>query len=172
MSVNRGDTDYSRSTDQHQHQQHRHRHRQTDWQTDRLTQQTCFVKWIFVALSAWNLLSYQRSNKCVSKTHWLSLKFLNWLRTSCLVSIATAQTLRKRKSLTVIYHHSLHNEFFPQLPLGVAFYLHGTYRFLIYVADLNYIMLLFDVGLGWVCKVMGWVGLGYRKWTHVCVCSV
>ena len=47
-----------------------------------------------------------------------------------------------------------------------------TYRFLIYVADVNYIMLLFDVGLGWVCKVMGWVGLGYRKWTHVCVCSV
>jgi len=44
--------------------------------------------------------------------------------------------------------------------------------FMIYVADLNYIMLLFDVGLGWVtndyisrglgwvCKVMGWVGLG------------
>ena len=39
-------------------------------------------------------------------------------------------------------------------------------------------MLLFDVGLGWVtsdyisrglgwvCKVMGWVGLVYRKWTH------
>jgi len=28
-----------------------------------------------------------------------------------------------RKSLTVIYCHSLHHEFFPQLPLGVAFYL-------------------------------------------------
>ena len=28
-----------------------------------------------------------------------------------------------RKSLTVIYHYSLHHEFFPQLPLGVAFYL-------------------------------------------------
>jgi len=28
-----------------------------------------------------------------------------------------------RKSLTVIYHHSLHHKFFPQLPLGVAFYL-------------------------------------------------
>ena len=25
-----------------------------------------------------------------------------------------------------------------------------TYRFLIYVADLNYMMFLFDVGLGWV----------------------
>jgi len=21
-------------------------------------------------------------------------------------------------------------------------------------------------GLGWVCKLMEWVGLGYRKWTH------
>jgi len=21
-------------------------------------------------------------------------------------------------------------------------------------------------GLGWVCKLMGWVGLCYRKWTH------
>jgi len=36
-----------------------------------------------------------------------------------------------------------------------------THRFLIYVADLNHIMLLFDVGLGWVCEVMGWVGLGW-----------
>ena len=21
-------------------------------------------------------------------------------------------------------------------------------------------------GLGWVCKLIGWVGLGHRKWTH------
>jgi len=41
-----------------------------------------------------------------------------------------------------------------------------TYRFLIYIADLNHIMLLFDVGLGWVGSVKSWVGLGYRKWTH------
>jgi len=44
---------------------------------------------------------------------------------------------------------------------------------MIYVADLNCIMLLLDVGLGhewlheswvglgWFCKVIGWVGLGW-----------
>ena len=48
-----------------------------------------------------------------------------------------------------------------------------TYRFLTYVADLNYIMLLFDVRLGWVTcdyisrrlgwvkSVKSWVGLGW-----------
>ena len=35
-----------------------------------------------------------------------------------------------------------------------------TYRFLIYVADLNYIMLLFDVGLGWVTS--DYVGHGHK----------
>ena len=45
-------------------------------------------------------------------------------------------------------------------------------------------MLLFDVGLGWVTSdyisrglgwvgsVKSWVGLGYRKWTHVHVCTL
>ena len=109
-----------------------------------------------------------------------------------LILFFTTIIIPLRKSLTVIYHHSLHHEFFPQLP----FYL-LTYRLLIYVVDLNYVMLLFDVGLGWVtsgsrgvtsgsrvgsrghicrglgwvCKVMGWVGLGYRKWTHGHVCD-
>jgi len=25
--------------------------------------------------------------------------------------------------------------------------------------------------VGWVAKVMGWVELGYKKWTHVHVCG-
>ena len=56
----------------------------------------------------------------------------------------------------MIYHHSLHREFFPQLP----FYL-LTYRLLIYVVDLNYVMLLFDVGLGWVRSDYMGHGLGW-----------
>jgi len=26
---------------------------------------------------------------------------------------------------------------------------------------------MYDVGLRWVAKVMGWIELGYEKWTHV-----
>ena len=42
---------------------------------------------------------------------------------------------------------------------------------MIYVADLNYIMLLFAVGLGHERLHKSWVGLGYRKWTHGHVCT-
>ena len=59
----------------------------------------------------------------------------------------------------------------------------GCYELYIF-CDLNYIVLLFDVGLGWVTSdyisrglgwvgsVKSWVGLGYRKWTHVHVCTL
>jgi len=52
---------------------------------------------------------------------------LGWVGFSCQKMITFFTTLiiplRSRKSLTVIYHHSLHHEFFPQLPSGVAFYI-------------------------------------------------
>ena len=50
---------------------------------------------------------------------------LGWVGYSCQKSIIffTAIIIPLRKSLTVIYHHSVHHECFPQLPLGVAFYL-------------------------------------------------
>jgi len=95
---------------------------------------------------------------------------LGWVGFSCqkLIFFFTTIIIPLRKSLTVIYYHSLH----PTTTVRRCVLL--TYRFLIYVADLNYIMLLFDVGLGWVCKVMGWVGLGWvtKKWTHGHVCPV
>ena len=50
---------------------------------------------------------------------------MRWAGFSCqkLITFFTTIIIPLRKSLTVIYHHSLHHEFFPQLPLGVAFYL-------------------------------------------------
>ena len=53
----------------------------------------------------------------------------------------------------MIYHHSLHHEFFPQLLLGVAFYL-LIFSDLCSRFELHYV------------AVRCWVGLGYRKWTH------
>jgi len=51
------------------------------------------------------------------------------------INIFLTTIIPLRISLTVIYHHSLHHEFFPQgpqLPLRRCILL--TYRFLIYVA--------------------------------------
>jgi len=49
---------------------------------------------------------------------------MGWVGFSCQKLIIFFTTIIPlRKSLTVIYHHSLHHESFPQLPLGVAFYL-------------------------------------------------
>jgi len=50
---------------------------------------------------------------------------MGWVGFSCqkLIFFSTTIIIPLRKSLIVIYHHSLHHEFFPQLPLGVAFYL-------------------------------------------------
>ena len=91
---------------------------------------------------------------------------MGWVGFSCqkLIILFTTIIIPLRKSLTVIYHHSLQALRFTY------------YRFLIYVADLNCCCSMLgwvtsdyiSRGLGWVCKVMGWVGLGwvteYRKW--------
>jgi len=65
----------------------------------------------------------------------------------------------------VIYHHSLHHEFFPQLPLGVPFYLLiGYWSILCSRFELHYVAVRCWVGLGWVTsdyisRGLGWVGL-------------
>jgi len=52
----------------------------------------------------------------------------SWVGFSCqkLIDVFTTIIIPLRKSLStliVIYHHSSRHEFFPELPLGVAFYL-------------------------------------------------
>jgi len=62
-----------------------------------------------------------------SSMDWVGLgpKFspMKWVGLPEINNFFTTIIILLRKSLNVIHHYSLHHEFFPQLPLGVAFYL-------------------------------------------------
>jgi len=76
-------------------------------------------------LGGWHKVSGRHGHGLGSSMAWVGSEIfayeMGWVGFSCQKLIIFSLPLRK--SLTVIYHHSLHHEFFPQLPLGVAFYL-------------------------------------------------